>query len=433
MSRFSFLKLGAKDVLLTAGRCLDDSTTPLAPEVQASRGGTRSSLRGSGVVLGLSLLAAGCGLTSTGTVEATSGGQGGASTETDTVASTAGAGGMSSGSSGPGGMSSGGGSSSSSGGGGAGGGEVPSCVDSADCPDDANPCTESAVCDSDSGMCEYPPADVGTHAADFQQVVGDCAQVVCDGNGATTTVSDVTDPSVDENVCTTEVCVNGATQSMNVPVDTSCDSNGDQACDGAGVCIDSCDGMPAGIGPQAVVDAGGNPAVNKQVVLDADATCSKIVVVQDVDGIDGTGAETELPVTFDGTNDCVNEVTAGNVPVDPILIHMDPTVQPFKPLKVLLFDTGSGSLTGFTVGFTGLDVKMMSSSHPYTDPASPAPTSTQMLAEWSAAVAADIASDCVTVNPASCFIQPSVNTGTPQNFNLDRQVCGPLIFQLTPH
>ncbi len=156
--------------------------------------------------------------------------------------------------------------------------------DDSDLPDDGNPCTKnlctngmpvnppevvnlpcggSNICDG-SGHCVgcntpadcvmLPPDDFckkrtcinqvcglsftpnGTDL-DMGQVAGDCKVLECDGMGNVKTSVLTTDVPVDGKQCTNDVCsIQGVPSNPNSPINTVCNENGNNTCDGAGAC-----------------------------------------------------------------------------------------------------------------------------------------------------------------------------------------------------
>jgi hypothetical protein len=67
------------------------------------------------------------------------------------------------------------------------------------------------------------------------QTVGDCMQVVCDGNGGSMPQVYDADKPVDNNNCTSDVCTNGTPTNPPLATGTSCGAP--LVCDGAGACV----------------------------------------------------------------------------------------------------------------------------------------------------------------------------------------------------
>lgn len=106
------------------------------------------------------------------------------------------------------------------------------CQGIADCPVTGNECV---VPTCTAGLC-------GTMNLDNSHVVAtqtpdDCQQVVCDGNGGTTTVALASDhPASTE--CDTISCNGTTVMHTPQPTTTTCGTGGGMVCDGAGSCVD---------------------------------------------------------------------------------------------------------------------------------------------------------------------------------------------------
>jgi hypothetical protein len=123
----------------------------------------------------------------------------------------------------------GGRTSSSSSTGGSGGHPVVTCTDPTDCPGKENECAHRTCNNGICGM-DFTPAGKPVTA----QSVGDCKQIVCDGNGNLDQQNDDTDKPDDNNPCTNDVCNSGTPAHTNVASGTSC--GGNLTCDGNGKC-----------------------------------------------------------------------------------------------------------------------------------------------------------------------------------------------------
>ena len=134
---------------------------------------------------------------------------------------TGGAGGMG----GMGGMGSTGGA-----GGGSGAGGTTACTESSECPGVKNDC-QTPFCSA--GVCDFFYLLSGAQVG--MQIIGDCKAIVCDGAGGTKTLEDEQDPSYDNDPCTDDVCVAGATTHPASAPGTLCP--GGKVCDGKGACI----------------------------------------------------------------------------------------------------------------------------------------------------------------------------------------------------
>lgn len=109
------------------------------------------------------------------------------------------------------------------------GGACVECTDATQCAVPSNPCLDRAC---NANKCGTTPRAAGYKIA--TQVVGDCQDVVCDGNGAQTSQATDQDPPPDDfNPCTQNTCAGGKPyppESINTP----CGSRA--VCDGASHC-----------------------------------------------------------------------------------------------------------------------------------------------------------------------------------------------------
>ncbi len=107
------------------------------------------------------------------------------------------------------------------------------CQKDADCP--ASTECSSYVCDVATGTCIQTKLPDGTPL--MNQTTGDCSTAIC-LDGLVDATPDDTDIPDDNNDCTTDACVNGATQFTDNALGTNCASfmGGMGFCDGAGTC-----------------------------------------------------------------------------------------------------------------------------------------------------------------------------------------------------
>jgi hypothetical protein len=220
-----WLRLGAAAGIVALGSLAlvgcDGNDTPEGGSVGAGdKGGAAGAAGSSGVDVG-------------------KGGKGGKS-----GASGAGAGG----SSGKGGAAGKGGGSAGEGGDAGAGGSGETCSSPLDCPGEDSECGTRTCTD---GVCGVSFVTAGTKVVN--QLVGDCAQRVCDGSGAVVSTDDTADLPDDQNPCTTDTCEasNGGVAPGHgfAPEGTACGA--DQVCDGAGKCTgctapDQCPGQDDG-------------------------------------------------------------------------------------------------------------------------------------------------------------------------------------------
>lgn len=90
------------------------------------------------------------------------------------------------------------------------------CLVADDCPP-ADPCQLLAC---EDGACVYTPREAGELVDD---VAGDCASLVCDGDGAANSQSDPDDRPDDGVACTEDVC-DGGPQNLPLPPGSACDA-----------------------------------------------------------------------------------------------------------------------------------------------------------------------------------------------------------------
>lgn len=116
---------------------------------------------------------------------------------------------------------------------------VPECVGPADCPGEETSC-RFRTCDEQK--CGIGFVEIDTPV--FEQVDGDCLQVVCDGAGATTTVVADSDVPEDANECTEDVCIDGVPSNPPSPIDSPCGN--ELLCNGVGSCVGCNDALDCG-------------------------------------------------------------------------------------------------------------------------------------------------------------------------------------------
>lgn len=104
------------------------------------------------------------------------------------------------------------------------------CNGPSDCPGEDNECTIK-ICESN--VCQVTFVGYGTPTN--AQAPGDCKQLVCDGAGALTEITDDMDLPVDGNPCTDDICTNGKPSNPFSSPQTVCGDN--LHCDGNGKCI----------------------------------------------------------------------------------------------------------------------------------------------------------------------------------------------------
>jgi len=108
------------------------------------------------------------------------------------------------------------------------------CVEAADCPAPANVCVQRSC---ESGCCGTTFVNAGVAPA-AGQTDGDCRQVVCDGNGATSTVDDPTDTPAPEDDCHVGVCEDGNPTQEAKAARSACGPDDDKICTAEGACVE---------------------------------------------------------------------------------------------------------------------------------------------------------------------------------------------------
>ncbi|MEM1034700.1 MAG: hypothetical protein AAGN82_30450, partial [Myxococcota bacterium] len=198
-----------------------------------------------------------------------------------------------------------------------GAGQCQGCLSAADCGTDTV-CTSFAC---NGGTCDVIQTSAGTPLPSGQQASGDCQQLVCNGNGGTTSVVDAVDiPPSDGNPCTSEACSMGSPQFPPVPVNSPCPAG---FCDSGGSCGEcnepsqcanqgaiceqaTCTGQMCGLEPKP----GGSLAPGPSQMP---GDCSVLEC-------DGNGSDVSVPDpadTPDDNNDCTQNLCQGGMPVHP--------------------------------------------------------------------------------------------------------------------
>lgn len=112
-------------------------------------------------------------------------------------------------------------------------GQCVGCNAPTDCPGSDDECKQRSC---DNNVCGVTFTNANTPVT--TQVVGDCKQDVCDGNGSVISVNLDTDPNVDGNQCTQDLCSAGTASNPPENQSKTCTQNGGQFCDGAGTCVE---------------------------------------------------------------------------------------------------------------------------------------------------------------------------------------------------
>ena len=102
------------------------------------------------------------------------------------------------------------------------------CLGATDC--------KTPFCDIPNDQCSFTYAPLGGNVT--AQIAGDCAKVVCDGNGNTTEQYEANDPENDANDCTMDFCTAmDATTHMVLAKGTACSNGGGVVCDAVAHCV----------------------------------------------------------------------------------------------------------------------------------------------------------------------------------------------------
>ena len=109
-------------------------------------------------------------------------------------------------------------------------GNCSDCLSPADCPGKDTSCQTRACVKGQCGF-DFTPASTPLP----QQIVGDCQQATCDGNGSVAALPDITDAPDDLNPCTVDACIAGAPAHVAKPQGTKCGPG--LVCDGNGGCV----------------------------------------------------------------------------------------------------------------------------------------------------------------------------------------------------
>ncbi len=127
-----------------------------------------------------------------------------------------------------------GGDTTTTGGGGAGGATCATeCCAPTDCPSNASECVQRTC---EGGVCGTKPVADGVPVS--TQTPGDCQRIVCDGAGATKSVTADDDLPDDGAQCTIDKCQAGVPKNTNVPAGEACAESGGIKCDGSGGCVE---------------------------------------------------------------------------------------------------------------------------------------------------------------------------------------------------
>ena len=166
--------------------------------------------------------------------------------------------------------------------GGGGGGADSGCSDIGDCAVPQSVCTTAACID---GQCQFVNRPRGTVIADGD-VVGDCAQPSCNGNGAIEPLIDDSDLPDDGNECSAGICDEGVASHVPTP---GADCGMGLTCDAAGQCTGCNDDGDCG----------------------TDTACQRHMCLGNVCGVLNENAGTPLPAAQQVSGDCLLFVCDG--------------------------------------------------------------------------------------------------------------------------
>jgi len=149
---------------------------------------------------------------------------------------------------------------------------IAECTVFENCLKNATECRVPTACND--GKCEYSNTIRGKPLTN--QMVGDCKNIVCDGDGATEFVVNDSDLPDDVNECTTDSCSGGDVVHTPIPGKILPCYEGPDGTENVGICI----------GGMRTCDAQGNPgAVCAGQVLPAQETCELGLVDENCNGI----------------------------------------------------------------------------------------------------------------------------------------------------
>ena len=193
------------------------------------------------------------------------------------------------------------------------------CVDETECPGHDDECEQRHCV---GGSCSKTDAPSGTPLTAAHQVAGDCNLAVCDGAGNTIPEVDDADVPIDNETCTTDVCLNGTPSNPAVTAETACSEGTGSRCNGTGKCVEcitasECPGADSACRTRTCSGAGAcgeiDPPAGLAPTGQTSGNCQDVVC-------DGTGgsssAEDDADVPVDASACTSNLCTAG-VPSNP--------------------------------------------------------------------------------------------------------------------
>lgn len=204
-------------------------------------------------------------------------------------------------------------------------GPAPECTSVSDCQGDASECKTALACTD--GRCVYENVIRGTRLS--TQTIGDCRDVVCDGDGATEIVVADTDIEDDSNGCTEDTCNAGKPVHTPIPGQIVSCYEGPAGTAGVSFCKE---------GTQ-VCDDQGNPTgpCEGQVLPEAEV-CDAMPIDENCNGlVNETGVE-------GGTCSCGDGITSaaiGELCDDGNLVGGDGCSPICSPLQVVELSVGS--------------------------------------------------------------------------------------------
>ena len=190
------------------------------------------------------------------------------------------------------------------------------CLSASTCPGTDTDChTRTCL----NGMCGISNQLATTLVSG--QLAMDCKRSQCDGLGGVTSVADSSDPPVDGNPCTSDICTQSVPSNPPLPSGSSC--GGTLVCDGQGACVEcvtasTCPGSDTECHTRTCINHGcgvNNAPPGTLLFSQTNGDCKK----SQCDGngnaqvvIDGS----DLPI--DG-NPCTDDLCMGGTPSNPLL------------------------------------------------------------------------------------------------------------------
>jgi hypothetical protein len=168
------------------------------------------------------------------------------------------------------------------------------CNSAAQCPGGADTECRSRTC-SAAGLCGLSLAANG--AVVSTQTAGDCQRNQCDATGNIVTVTDPTDPRIDGNGCTQDLCMGNEARNPPAIQGTPCSDNGGAFCNGAGACV----------GCNSASDCPGGPDTECHT-----RACSALGICSVVPTLAGTAVAAQT------AGDCRQNVCDGNGGITPV-------------------------------------------------------------------------------------------------------------------